>query len=479
MGPSAADLVVASSSAFGLFVVALFVLHVAVSTFLLRADPPRLTSGQAGDFEWHVFVPALNEAAVLDASLHRLASMPERPHVWIIDDASDDDTGAIAQRWAERNDRIHLVSRRFPAARQGKGMALNAAYRELLDWQSTRANPVHPMRVIVGIVDADGLLDPNTFSVLAGEHCFGTADVGAVQQDVWMSNSNEMRPFPQSGRIANHCGATLLRLQDVEFRASIAAIQHARHFTGSVAMGGNGQWTRLEALDDIVRLDLATSRVQDHGPWHGALLEDYELGVHLLLTGWETRFTPGCYVAQEAVPALRAYIRQRTRWCQGSMQCARYLPHMWRNAFIGPWALIESMYYLAQPWFWILGTFLFPIPMIEAAQAFFRSPQDWWGWVLHDSGWMWLSMVILLAVGPLSSWSFTYRAMVKRSGQQKPARLQSIHDGLAYVVLVNLSYIIAWRSLLRLLRRRTGWAKTARVGQLPVPHAPHSPVTQR
>jgi 1,2-diacylglycerol 3-beta-glucosyltransferase len=500
-------LLIAVAATFGLFVVAVFILYVVSSTYLLRSEPPRLAHGDPGDFEWHIIVPALNEAAVLDETLLRLTSL-SFAHLWVVNDASDDATGEIAERWRVAHEQVHVVTRTLPNARTGKGSVLNAAYCAIVEWKSyaqytqkpaetsaitvtlpavTLANSealgteavgsisASSMRTIVGVVDADGVLDPNTFGVLSSAHCFSDASVGAVQQDVWMLNADETKPFPNKGRWRNYVGSTLLRLQDVEFRASIAAIQHTRHHTSSVAMGGNGQWTRLEALNDIVLLDdslrhqrgamVDESALSQRGPWHGGLLEDFELGLHLLMTGWVTRFTPGCYVAQEALPSVSLYLRQRTRWCQGSMQCLRYLPRLWNSAFIGPWALLELCYYLFQPWLWIFGTFLFPLPLIDAGRAFVRSPTNWFAWVRNDGGWMWLVMFWGTAVLPLMSWAFTYRAVRAHSKQIPVSRRRAFHDGLAYVVLVNLSYVIAWRSLWRLVRKRNGWVKTSRLSE--------------
>jgi 1,2-diacylglycerol 3-beta-glucosyltransferase len=470
---------VSVAAAFGLFVVALFILHVVASTYLLRAEPPRLTHGDPAEFEWHIVIPALNEEAVLNDTLSRLSIIPFA-HLWVVNDASDDRTAEIAEHWRERSTYVHVVTRALPSARTGKGAVLNDAYRAISHFRLNSAFSETPIRTIVGVVDADGVLDPNTFAVLAGPHCFADPKVGAVQQDVWMRNVDDRKPYPGAGKLKNYAGATLLRLQDVEFRASIAAIQHTRHHTHSVAMGGNGQWTRLEALDDIVLLDTARwnskraeqsrhavrpVRAKQLGPWHGGLLEDFELGLHLLMTGWVTQFTPGCYVAQEALPSVSRYLRQRVRWCQGSMQCLRYLPDLWKSAFIGPWALLELCYYLTQPWLWIVGTFLFPVPLIDAAAAFFRSPSEWFSWVHHDGGWMWLFMFWGTALGPLMSWAFTYRSVRAHSEGTLVTRRQSFHDGLAYVVLVNLSYVIAWRAFFRLLWRKNGWSKTARVSE--------------
>ena len=83
-------------------------------------------------------------------------------------------------------------------------------------------------------------------------------------------------------------------MQDIEFRTAIAAMQTLRVQTGSVGLGGNGQFTRLSVLDEIAQ--------RAGCPWHGALLEDYELGLHVLLAGYENRYVDETYVARRASP---------------------------------------------------------------------------------------------------------------------------------------------------------------------------------
>ncbi len=145
------------------------------------------------------------------------------------------------------------------------------------------------------MLDADGRLDPMAAEVISGPSGFGDEEVGAVQVQVRMINRGlEGRvdagdPAPR-GRLAR----TLVVLQDLEFRAVIAAMQGLRRNIGSVGMGGNGQFTRLRVLDAIA---------EEHGtPWHGALLEDFELGLHMLLAGWRNQYLDSTWVAQEACP---------------------------------------------------------------------------------------------------------------------------------------------------------------------------------
>jgi hypothetical protein len=63
--------------------------------------------------------------------------------------------------------------------------------------------------------------------------------------------------------VANAFGRTLVRLQDMEFRAPIAAIQLGRRTTGTVGLGGNGQFTRLSGLIEIAR--------GADGPWRAGV----------------------------------------------------------------------------------------------------------------------------------------------------------------------------------------------------------------
>ena len=63
------------------------------------------------------------------------------------------------------------------------------------------------------------------------------------------------------------------------------------------------------------------------------LLEDYELGLHVLLAGYRNRYLHDAHVAQEALPGARRLLTQRTRWVQGNLQCLRYLPAILRRRY--------------------------------------------------------------------------------------------------------------------------------------------------
>jgi 1,2-diacylglycerol 3-beta-glucosyltransferase len=211
-------------------------------------------------------VPALNEARVIEHTLDRLLSLPVRQClVLVIDDGSDDGTGRLVE--SHGDPRVRLLRRELPQARRGKGAALNAGFHRLLqevgEWPADK--------VIVGIMDADGRLDPEAPD-RAAEY-FADPDVGAVQVGV---------------RISNREDSVLARLQDMEFVTHTDVFQSARDVWGVAGLGGNGQFVRLAA-----HLDLAPA------PWTDGLTEDLEQGLRLICAGWRIRYRRGVCSASE------------------------------------------------------------------------------------------------------------------------------------------------------------------------------------
>ncbi|HET8590178.1 MAG TPA: glycosyltransferase, partial [Nakamurella sp.] len=187
----------------------------------------------AGGAEPELFVfvvPALNEERVIAATVGSLlGACGERGRVLVIDDGSTDATGQILDRLrGQHPDRVWVLTRRAPAARQGKGAALNAAYQLVRDIALNGG--LDPRAVVLGIVDADGRLEPAALKQVAPY--FRNPRVGAVQLLVRVRNRARL----------------LGRFQDYEFLVFSSLTQTAREKLGSVGLGGNGQFTRLAAL---------------------------------------------------------------------------------------------------------------------------------------------------------------------------------------------------------------------------------------
>ncbi len=248
MGEDSVSLLLGCTQAIALTMSVAFLVYVCVIIVpYLRHKPS--PPGDAATFDWHFLVPCRDEEAVIGGTVRYLRTVFPHAHIWVVDDDSDDRTAEVVRSLSDGS-WLHLVQRRRPAARTGKGDALNAAYRELKTWLG-RHSDAH--RRIVVVVDADGRPAANCLDVCAGATLFGDDRIGAVQIDVRMSNRGVAPPSVRGWR--RRLGTMMVRMQDLEFRTAIAAIQKSRGYTGTISMGGNGQFARLSALDTIAGRD--------------------------------------------------------------------------------------------------------------------------------------------------------------------------------------------------------------------------------
>lgn len=445
MSGSAMQVGVALTQAIALLMSVAFVTYtlvIVVHYFRYRPATP----GDGSTLAWHLFVPALNEEKVIGETVGYLRRTFPAANVWVIDDDSDDGTASIVSGRAAADPLIHLVSRRQPDARTGKGDALNAAYRALNEWLPI---PADRTQLIVGVIDADGRPAANCLDVCAAGTLFGDLAVGSVQVMVRMMNRDTALQFPHRGPLVNFLGQTLVRLQDLEFRAPISAIQMTRRSTRTVGLGGNGQFSRLSALDSVR---------DSHGrPWRGALLEDYELSLHLMMAGHRNEYTEDTYVDQEGLPDLRRLIRQRTRWGQGTMQCGIYLRQLWTSRYVSTVGALEATYYLFQPWLQLAGTLVYPVPLAVFIANYMAGPTQMSAWVMAG-GWMIVVYYLALGVGPFVAWGPMYR----RRCEPKVDLAAALGLGVGYSLFVLILYVTSWRALVRIVRGRSDWAKTRR-----------------
>ncbi|ATL27753.1 glycosyltransferase family 2 protein [Streptomyces formicae] len=402
---------------------------------------PAHEAGDSGVFAWHFFVPCRDEETVVGATVHRLRTDFPAAHVWVVDDASEDRTASVVAALAEDDVRVHLVSRRLPDARVGKGAALNAAYAELDDFLPADTDR---SLVVVCVVDADGHLAPGALDAVSGPAGFGDPEMGGVQVSVRMRNVEEPRPLPERGRIPNVLARLLVRMQDMEFAVSNAGMQLLRGRTGSVGLGGNGQFTRLTALDRIA--------AAERRPWQrDALLEDYELGLHMILNGYRVGHIADTYVSQEGLPRARRFLTQRTRWAQGNLQCVRYAPRIVGSRHYSGRGVVETLYTFMQPLAHVASLVL--TVLLVAALALGRAP-------LESALGVWPLVVVLclLSILPFALWGPVYR----RDFAPEHSWLKGLLWGFALWLYAYHVFVVATRGLLRVLRGRNGWAKTRR-----------------
>src|SRR5579872_3557851 len=146
-----------------------------------RRRPPSLPAPT--DLLFVFVLPCLNEELVIKRSLERLLSVAGNFAVLVIDDGSDDATADIVL--SAGDERVHLLRRVLPNARDGKGRALNCAYRYLMD-SDVLGGRSHD-DVVLAVIDADGRVALNALTEVAPY--FRDPKVGGVQIGVRMFNA--------------------------------------------------------------------------------------------------------------------------------------------------------------------------------------------------------------------------------------------------------------------------------------------------
>jgi 1,2-diacylglycerol 3-beta-glucosyltransferase len=391
----------------------------------------------ADDLFFIFIVPCLNEELVIDASLNRLLTMPTRTMaVVVIDDGSDDATARIVSRHARRDPRVRLLRRLPPEARQGKGAALNAAYRYLHESGLTTASGHDHDHVIVVVVDADGRLEPDAPGTVAP--LFARPETAAVQVGV---------------RMYNRDAGWLARMQDMEFLVFTEVFQRARTRYGNAGLGGNGQFVRLSALSD-----LGTQ------PWTDYLTEDLDMGLRLQARGWRTGFTPDTFVSQEGLTGMRPLMRQRTRWYQGHLQCWSRIADLLSCPQLSVGRQVDLIVYLVAPVTVLLITVsllaFLPRLAVVLATHYDLAAQSL---LAHNGLLLWWYLVVLALV-PLIGYIY-WRASRRAAADLSLTR--ALLSGLLFSVYAYVWLPVGWRATFRVLRGERRWTKTLRLAVQP------------
>lgn len=365
-------------------------------------------------------VPCLNEERVIAASLDRLVEMDyQRMQILVIDDGSDDGTAAIVR--AHPDPRVRLLQRRLPTARQGKGEALNAAIRHIRS--GALGACTHPSDVIFCVVDADGRMEPQALEEVMP--LFADPRLGAVQIGV---------------RINNRHQNLLARMQDIEFVLYTEVFQRGRRHLGSVGLGGNGQFVRLSALNSL-----------GPEPWSRSLSEDLDLGVRLLIRGWNIEFCSSSAVHQQGLVDARRWVKQRTRWFQGHLQSWTLVPWVLRD--LTGARRVDLLYHLTSPYLLLLASFLsaaFVLWIVSIGIGVFTGSLGF--------SWWWVS-AYAVAFGPALMFGAVYWRHERGPGFGPLTALVVLHVYVGYAVLW---YVAGWKAAFRSLLGRNSWAKTDR-----------------
>jgi 1,2-diacylglycerol 3-beta-glucosyltransferase len=382
-----------------------------------------------------IIVPCLNEERVVGRTVSSALALAGPAgtisRVLVVDDGSDDGTPAVLAGIDHPN--LVVMRRVQPNARKGKGEALNAAYRFIVS--QTAAEGIDPHLVAVGVIDGDGRGSTNMLVEVA--RLLQDPVVGAVQCRVRIHNRDRI----------------LGAVQDLEFGSIVNASQILRNSTGSVGLGGNGQFTRLSALTAL-----------GDKPWSKCLVEDMELGLRMHLAGVGVKFASRAAVTQQGVVDVRRLVRQRTRWAQGNLQCSAYVPRLIVSRRISNMAMLEMIYYLLSPWLNALGAVF--ITGLFGAAAYNLLPGH--APTPYADTWQELVAAVVLWAGatlaPGIVWAIAHRTQLR---DEKLSRL--LLAALVFPAFLFLGLLATVRAIGRQLTGRQGWAKTERLAEEPVP----------
>jgi cellulose synthase/poly-beta-1,6-N-acetylglucosamine synthase-like glycosyltransferase len=236
-----------------------------------------------------ILVPAFNEEQVIGRLLSRIANFTypkEKLQVVIIDDASSDQTGKIAEEYKQSYPFIEVLHRNRDSGRRGKASAMNYGFSKCKG-------------EIILCFDADYYPQRDIVEKLVSE--FVDPQVGAVQGRVVVLNE------PQN---------IVTRLVALERIGGYRVDQEARDILGLITQfGGTVGGFRSNVLKSLNGWDASV------------LAEDTDLTFRVYLAGYKIRYSVEAECYEEAVDTWKAYWRQRHRWAKGHMQC--FFKHSW------------------------------------------------------------------------------------------------------------------------------------------------------
>ncbi len=238
-----------------------------------------------------IVIPAWNEGAVVGESIDRLMALqypPESLRVYVVDDASTDDTPDVVLAKADQYPGRVFHIRRDKGG-EGKAHTLNAGIRVILedDW----------MQALL-IMDADVIYLPDSLRKMTRH--LADPQVGAVSAYIREGSADK-----------NY----LTRFIGFEYVLSQPAARRAQNVLGAQAClaGGAQLHTRENLIALGGRIDTST------------LAEDTITTFETQLRGREVVFEPLAIVLSEEPGEIAALWKQRLRWARGNVTVtARY-----------------------------------------------------------------------------------------------------------------------------------------------------------
>ena len=237
----------------------------------------------------------------------------------------------------------------------------------LANWPGFKAGALNyglkvtdPRAEVVGVVDADYVVDPDWLACLVPH--FDQPEVAVVQA-------------PQAHR--DWEGQPFKRMCNWEFDGFFRIGMHHRNERNALIQHGTMTMVRRRALEEV-------------GGWsEWCICEDTELGLRLIEKGYDTRYIDHILGRGLTPSGFAAIKSQRFRWAFGAMQILKaHLPHMIGRSTLN----LAQRYHFLTGWFawlgdalqlvfafgsllWTLGILLFPkafgLPVVSLALPIF------------------------------------------------------------------------------------------------------------
>lgn len=242
-----------------------------------------------------ILIPAWNEAAVIGASIDRLVQLeypPDALRIYVVDDASTDDTPDVIKAKAAEypGQVVHL---RREKGGEGKAHTLNHGLRIILadDW----------MQALL-IMDADVIYEPASLRSMTRH--LADPRVGAVTAYI-----------KEGSRPGNY----LTRFIGFEYITAQAAARRSQNVLGAVACLAGGAQLHSRANLEAIGGQIDTS----------SLAEDTFTTFKTQLAGNRVVFEPHAVVWAEEPGSLVGLWQQRLRWARGNVQVTKQFGRLW------------------------------------------------------------------------------------------------------------------------------------------------------
>jgi len=312
-----------------------------------------------------ILIPAWNEGAVIGTTIDRLMKLDyprDRLRVYVVDDASTDETPAVVIDRAKLYPGRVLHIRRV-AGGEGKAHTLNYGLDVLWSGDWTEA---------VLIMDADVIYTEDSLVKMARH--LADPGVGAVTAYI-----------KEGSRAPNY----VQRFVTFEYITATGASRRAQNALGFLACLSGG--AQLHSRENLLAIG---GKIFSH-----TLAEDTFTTFRTQLRGRRALFEPNAVVYAEEPDSLVGLWKQRVRWGRGNVQITSVFRHLWANR---EWHTSMGSASMALLWFSI---FLMPLFQIAASAAliglYFISADTAWTlfrglWIIAGLAYLIVTLVSLV-----------------------------------------------------------------------------------